>query len=323
MQYDAYLDELDYFEERSARKAARKTGRKPKPSVAEQIEQIAEATGIEAGFNPTYQPARFEEGWLLDSLRSFYDDHLITDVLARVKGGKEANVYRCAAEPSTGTALLAAKVYRPRQFRNLRNDKLYRDGRQILTATGRPVKETDHRLMRAIGKKTATGVEVAHTSWLMHEYTTLEQLFRLGAAVPQPIAVNGNALLMSYCGDEGQAAPTLNGVRLERNEAHWLFDEVVRNIGLMLAQGLIHGDLSAYNILYWEHTITIIDFPQVTYAQSNRHAYDILQRDVTRVCEYFAAQGVRCSPGALTHELWDRYAALDPDDIAADASLEG
>jgi RIO kinase 1 len=321
MYYDAFLDELDYFEERSARKAARKAGRKTKPPVVAQIEQMAETTGIEAGFNPTYQPARFEEGWLLDSVRSFYDDHLITDVLARVKGGKEANVYRCAAEPTTGAALFAAKVYRPRQFRNLRNDKLYRDGRQILTATGRPVKETDHRLMRAIGKKTATGVEVAHTSWLMHEYTTLQRLHEIGAAVPQPVAVNGNALLMSYCGDAQNAAPTLNGVRLERDEANRLFNEVVRNMGLMLAQGLIHGDLSAYNILYWEGVITLIDFPQVTYAQSNRHAYDILRRDVTRVCEYFTAQGVRCSPARITNELWDRYAALDPDDVAADASM--
>jgi len=321
--YDAYLDELDYFEERSARQTVRKAGRKPKQLPAEHIAQLTDAVGIEAGFNPTYQPARFEEGWLLDSVRSFYEDQLITDVLARVKGGKEANVYRCAAEPSTGATLLAAKVYRPRQFRNLRNDKLYRDGRQILTETGRAVKETDHRLMRAIGKKTATGVEVAHTSWLMHEYTTLQRLHELGAAVPQPVAVNGNALLMSYCGDAQNAAPTLNGVRLDRDEANWLFNEVVRNMGVMLAQGLIHGDLSAYNILYWDHAITIIDFPQVTYAKSNRHAYDILRRDVTRVCEYFAAQSVRCSPAAITNELWDRYAALDPDDVAADASVEG
>jgi RIO kinase 1 len=326
MHDDAYGDELDYYQSlispsHRERKAARTQGRKPKPPTSVLIAQLAESTGIEAGFNPTYHPARFEEGWLFDSVRSFYEDHLISDVLARIKGGKEANVYRCAADPLLGTALVAAKVYRPQQFRNLRNDKLYREGRQILTEAGRPVKESDHRLMRAIGKKTATGVEVSHTSWLMHEYTTLQRLYALDAAVPQPIAVNGNALLMSYHGDEQQAAPTLNGVRLEWDEANLLFKEVLRNIGIMLQHGLIHGDLSAYNILYWESTITIIDFPQVTYAQSNRHAYDILRRDVTRVCEYFAAQGVRCAPAAITNELWDRYAALDPDDAAADASM--
>jgi len=80
----------------------------------------------------------------------------------------------------------AAKVYRPREFRNLRNDKMYREGRPILTAAGRRVKKTDHRLLRAVGKKTEFGVQVEHTSWLMYEYTTLKQLHDAGAAVREP-----------------------------------------------------------------------------------------------------------------------------------------
>lgn len=328
MDVDAYFDQLETYEpllERShrERKAKRKQQRQPKKqSFIDQITEVAEPTGLEAGFVTTYEPARFETGWLLESLRSFFEDHLISDVLAHVKGGKEASVYRCAAAPTTGTGFLAAKVYRPQQFRQLRNDKLYREGRSILTEKGRPIKTNEHRLMRAIGKKTATGVQVAHTSWLMHEYTTLERLYQSGAAVPQPIAVNSNALLMSYWGDEVMAAPTLNSVGLDRNEAETLFHEVVRNMHLMLQNGLIHGDLSAYNILYWQGKITLIDFPQVTYARTNPHAYDILRRDVTRVCEYFARQGVRCFPAAITNDLWERYAALDPDDAAADASAE-
>ena len=325
---DAYLDEQEYYDEvwspsRREQKTARKRSKRPNGEVdAQQIAALAEPTGIEGGFVTSYQPARFEAGWLIDSLRSFYEDTLISDVLARVKGGKEANVYRCAAEPTTGETLLAAKVYRPRQFRNLRNDKLYREGRTILTAEGRPVKSSDQRLMRAIGKKTATGVQVEHTSWLMHEYTTLERLHQRGAAVPKPLAVNANALLMTYSGDEQIAAPTLNGVRLVREEATPLFREVVRNIALMLREGLIHGDLSAYNILYWQGAIMLIDFPQVTNSQTNSRAHDLLLRDVTRVCEYFSQQGVRCNPMAITTDLWSRYAALDPDDAAADASVE-
>lgn len=323
---DTYLDDLEYYENKAARRdrkaARRQTGKQASGQAhAEQFAALAEPTGIEGGFKITYQPARFEAVWLLESLRSFYDQHLISDVHAQVKGGKEANVYRCAAHPSVGPTLLAAKVYRPRQFRNLRNDKQYREGRMVLTAEGRPVKTTDHRLMRAIGKKTATGVEVMHTSWLMYEYTTLERLHALGAAVPQPFAMNSNTVLMSYHGDERIAAPTLNGVRLPRDEAETLFEEVLRNIALMLQQGLIHGDLSAYNILYWEGKITIIDFPQVTPSQTNTHAYGILRRDVTRVCEYFAQQGVRRNSAVITNDLWNRYAAPDPDDVAADASI--
>lgn len=171
----------------------------------------------------TYQPARFEDGWLRSSLRSFYDQELIVDVVAQVKGGKEANVYRCRAHPRTGAELLAAKVYRPRQFRNLSNDQLYREGRSILTGDGRPARATDQRMTRALRKKTAFGVQIQHTSWLMYEYTTLERLNRAGGAVPKPIGANENALLMSYQGDARQAAPALQEIRLSRREAAPLF----------------------------------------------------------------------------------------------------
>jgi len=305
---DLDLDEYEHYAERFE---PRETGRRRKPgkqkSQSQVVAELAEPTGLEAGFVTTYQPARYEKEWLLSSLRTFYDEHLITDVLAQVKGGKEASVYRCAAEPSTGAAMLAAKVYRPRQFRNLRNDKVYREGRAILTADGRPVKKTDHRIMRAVGKKTAFGAQVQHTSWIMYEYTTMERLHQAGAAVPSVVAPAENAILMGYCGDERRAAPTLNEIGLVRKEAGALFQEVLRNIELMLQHNLIHGDLSAYNILYWEGRVVIIDFPQVTDLRTNGQADLILHRDIRRVCEYFAKQGVPCDPNAIMTQLWDQY----------------
>ena len=267
----------------------------------------------DGGLPMSYRPARFEEVWLRSSLRSFYDQDLIEDVLAQVKGGKEANVYRCQARPRTGVELIAAKVYRPRKFRNLANDRTYREGRPILTGEGRPVKASDHRIIRAVGKKTDFGVQVQHTSWLMYEYTTLEALHRAGAAVPRPMGANENAILMSYHGDEYQAAPALQQVSLAPRVARRLFDDVLRNIEILLQHGLIHGDLSAYNILYWEDEITLIDFPQVTSVEANRNAEFILLRDVRRVCEYFARQGVRSDPTRLAVDLWDRYGVPDVD----------
>src|SRR5205085_1795840 len=139
--------------------------------------------------------------------------------------GKEASVYCCKAHPATGVELLAAKVYRPRQFRNLRNDKMYREGRPLLTADGNVAKRTDHRLMRAVGKKSEFGVQVQHTSWLMYEYTTLERLFREGAAVPCPVSAAENAILMGFQGDAQRAAPTLIEVAPEPDEAESLFRE--------------------------------------------------------------------------------------------------
>ncbi len=315
---DKYLDDLEFYEEQFSRMPTGRKGVKRKhdarPERAIEEAGLAEPTGAAASWTMTYIPARFEAVWLRASLASFYEEEWISDVLVSVKGGKEANVYRCQAHPNTGEQLLAAKVYRPRQFRNLRNDKAYRDGRTILTPEGRPVKRSDQRLMRAMGKKTSFGKQVSHTSWLMHEFTTLQRLHSLGAAVPRPIAANENALLMSYCGDERQAAPTLNGVRLEARAAQQLFEEVLRNIELMLAHGLIHGDLSAYNILYWEGKITLIDFPQVSYVATNSNAHAIFERDVTRVCEYFLTQGVHIHPNQIAAELWERYTEDDPDD---------
>jgi len=326
--YDPYVqdsphvqDDVEYYEDlfdpmRTDRQARRK--RKPVPrhvpkkleseAVAELADSVgADAIELEGGFNTTYRPGRHEEIWLLDSLRDFYHKALITDVLAQVKGGKEASVYRCEAHPSVGEPYLAAKVYRPRMFRTMRNDVQYRRGRQVLTGDGHPVKTTDHRIMRAIGKKTAFGVQVMHTSWLMHEYTTMERLYQAGAAVPRPVASTENAILMSYYGDSVRGAPTLNEVALPPDEAEALFQVVLRNIELFLEHELIHGDLSAYNILCWEGAITLIDFPQVVDCSTNGDAYSILGRDVQRVCDYFGRQGVRNDPSAIVDEFWRRY----------------
>jgi RIO kinase 1 len=316
---DLYVDEYEYYEELfdpsagGGRRARRGRGRKakvqhtPKKSQQQLVAELADAEGYEGGFTTTYRPSRHEEGWLLESLRSFYDRELITDVLAHVKGGKEANVYCCEADPAIGVDLLAAKVYRPLQFRAIRNDSLYRHGRDVLTSTGRAVKKTDHRIMRAIGKKTRFGTEVMQTSWLMHEYKTMEQLCGAGGAVPRPIAVSDNAILMDYCGEAGWGAPTLNEVELDPNEAAPLLQDVLYNVELMLQHNLIHGDLSAYNILYWAGEITIIDFPQATNSLTNCDAYAILERDIARVCEYFARQGVQREPAAIIDDLWHRY----------------
>ncbi len=325
---DSFVDDYDHYEDlfdplktdRRARRA-RKPRAAPRAKKLERqvLTELADATdALEGEFKTTYQPSRHEAGWLLNSLRSFYDQDLITDVLALVKGGKEASVYRCAANPVTGDTLLAAKVYRPRMFRQLRNDRMYREGRAILTAEGRAVKKNEHRTMRAIGKKTAFGVEVAHTSWLMYEYTTLQRLYQAGAAVPKPVVASENAILMSYIGDDRMAAPLLSEVRLDRGEMALLFDEVLRNIHLMLQHKVVHGDLSAYNILYWEGEITLIDFPQVTDVLTNRNAYVILQRDVTRICEYFARQGLIHDPMPLVESLWHRYVQTPPGELEGD-----
>jgi RIO kinase 1 len=304
--YEAQFDPLQR-DRQARRKRKAKAKHVPKKQQQAVIEEIAQTTGLEGGFRTTYHPSLFEEGWLLSALQPFYDQALISDVLAKVKGGKEANVYRCAAHDTTGMRYAAAKVYRPNMFRNMRNDAVYREGRMMLNQRGVSIRENESRVMRALHKKTAYGQEVAHTSWLMHEYTTLQTVYTAGVPVPVPLATGGNAILMGYIGDGDGAAPTLNEIELERAEAAHLFAAALRAVEIMLDLNMVHGDLSAYNILYWEGAITLIDFPQVIDARGNTQAEAILRRDLTRVCGYFAAQGVAHDPDALTDRLWRHY----------------
>ena len=288
-----------------------------------EVQKLAEVADLESIWDITYTPARFEGVFLRTSLRPFYLQDQIVDVMAQVKGGKEANVYLCRAHSSVGVEWIAAKVYRPRQFRNLRNDAMYREGRHLLTAEdGRPqaVNPRDDRTKRAVERKSVFGVQVRHTSWLMYEFSALQTLYEAGVPVPKPYGVGDNAILMEYVGDELTAAPTLHETRLENDEAGPLFDRTLKGIAVMLENGLAHGDLSAYNILYWRGEIKLIDFPQVIDIHANRSAHAVLKRDVERVCQYFRRYGIREDHNALAEDLWERYAAHDPDDLSADIS---
>ncbi|MCA9883206.1 MAG: hypothetical protein KC615_02370 [Anaerolineae bacterium] len=309
--YDDYLEQFNpMLNDRQARRKRKSKARhNPKKDQSEIVQEIADTSmTLEGGFEITYNPSLHEAGWLLESLNGFYERALIVDILAQVKGGKEASVYRCQAHPSVDDAIyLAAKVYRPRMFRQLRNDAMYREGRTVIGQDGKEVTERNKREMRAMRVKSSFGQQMAHTSWLMHEYNTLEKLYQAGAAVPKPYANGMNALLMGYVGDGQTAASTLIEIDLEPDEADDLFQEALRNIELMLSMGIIHGDLSAYNILYWDGKITLIDFPQVTPVSSNPNAHDILERDVKRVCDYFSKQGVKCNAEKITRRLWSKY----------------
>lgn len=257
------------------------------------------------GFKFTYKAARFEEWWLLDSLGDFYEHKWISDVLRRVKGGKEASVYQCRSGVEVEASLVAAKVYRPRSLRNLKNDQQYRVGRVDLGEDGNAlVKSGD---VHAIQKRSNYGEGLRHQSWIAYEFKTLEFLYEAGVDVPRPYAMEKNAILMDYVGDLENSAPALCTVALELDEAKHLYDRMVFNIDLMLTHDRIHGDLSAYNILYWDGNIILIDFPQVVLPESNPASWNIFLRDVTRVCQYFSSQGVECDGRNLASDLWTSH----------------
>ena len=307
-----WLEHFDDLDDDDKLNGALQTGRRPRnpgrhPKKLPMSDQqfVHKQDDSRSTFKFTYKAARFEEWWLLDSLGSFYEHKWISDVMRRVKGGKEASVYQCKPGAEVDAPWLAVKVYRPRSLRNLKNDQQYRVGRVDLDEDGSALwKQAD---VNAIAKRTNYGEEVRHTSWIAYEFKTLELLYESGADVPKPFAMEKNSILMEFVGDAVTAAPPLSSISLDEEEAKYLFDRTIRNIDIMLARGRIHGDLSAYNILYWDGEIKLIDFPQVVIPASNPASWNIFQRDVIRICQYFSAQGLRCEPGKLAADLWTSH----------------
>jgi RIO kinase 1 len=244
----------------------------------------------------------------------FLGEGLVTEVVRIIKTGKEATVHLCWANRSTtGEELLALKVYHPLDRRDFRDESIYRDGGFI----------KERRIRAALEKKTRFGRHVQGWLWVSREWETLRALSGLGAPVPRPLAATEDAILMTYLGDAETAAPQLRSIRPSPQEALDLSDQVLRAIELMLFRNVIHGDLSAYNVLVWEGRATIIDLPQAVDPRKNRHAEAMLHRDVARVCAYFERHGVSSSPDAIAADLWNswRFADLVPEELRVELEL--
>lgn len=232
-----------------------------------------------------------------DVIDSFISDGWIDAVLFPVKSGKEATVYCCKGNPVRHEGHLALKVYKLAGHRSFSNDAVYHEGRVI----------PDGRVARAIQKKSTKGRRFKASGWVQHEYAMLATLHRAGADVPRPVAATGTAMLSEFIGLAGEAAPQLHTVRLTPAEAEALLEVALRNIEIMLACHVVHGDLSAYNMLLDGDRLRIIDLPQAVDARTNRNARALLARDVANVCRYFASQGADAEPGTFAEELWELY----------------
>ncbi len=316
------FDENDAFEDLNAMPRIKNMQRQNKKQKAVQQPAVKppepDPVSLENqpdAFDFSYSASRHERVWITDSLGSFYEEHWFDDVLRLIKGGKEASVYQCLGNATTQADFIAAKVYRPRMFRNLRKDHVYREGRSNLNSSGNAI--TDDGMLYAMRKRTEYGQRLLHTSWIEYEYQALETLYAAGADVPQPYARGNNAILMEYIGDANGAAPTLNSIDLDRDEAKALFQRVLYNVEILLNHNLVHADLSAYNILYWGGEITLIDFPQAISPLVNQNAYTIFERDITRICEYFQRQRVSSNPKEIAAKMWaghqyQMFPELDP-----------
>jgi RIO kinase 1 len=237
---------------------------------------------------------RDEQPLLLSMLDSFLDSGAIAEVLEFVKGGKEATVFRCRA----GNHFVAAKVYRPRKYRNFKDDADYQNGRVI----------GDARARRAVKNRSTFGREVQQGRWVAAEFETQQMLFAAGVNVPRPIACNGDAILMEWIGDEHAPAPQLKDVRLPENLIRPTFQRILRDVDTLLAHNRIHGDLSPFNILFWHDQPRLIDFPQAVDPRMNHNSYALLYRDVDNVCRHFISRyGLQANATRIAGEMWSSF----------------
>jgi RIO kinase 1 len=238
-----------------------------------------------------------------DAFEHFLGEGLIEAVIRPLKHGKEASVHLCRANPRlTGERLAALKVYHPLDRRDFRDESIYRDGEWI----------KERRIRVALEKKTRFGREVQGAIWVSREWEMLRLLADADVPVPRPLESTGEAILMTYVGDETVAAPRLHEHRpADRDEAEDLLEQTLAAVERMLYRNVIHGDLSAYNLLVWEGSITVIDLPQAVDPRKNRHARALLGRDLERVGDHFERLGVRRPWGRLASDLWTAWELAD------------
>jgi RIO kinase 1 len=230
------------------------------------------------------------------------EDGLVDEVLRPLMSGKEAAVYvvRC------GNELRCAKVYKEANKRSFRQAAEYQEGRKVRGS----------RQARAMAKGTKYGRKEQEQNWQNAEVAALFRLANAGVRVPTPYDFLDGVLLMELVGDgHGDVAPRLNDVDLLPEDAREFHAFMIREIVKMLCAGLVHGDLSEFNVLLGPDGPVIIDLPQAVDAAANNHAFDMLERDVRNMAEYFGQFAPELRFTKYAKEMWALYTAgkLTPD----------
>ena len=210
-----------------------------------------------------------------------------------LKSGKEADVHLVERVLGTRTNLLAAKRYRDAQERTFKDDSQYRNSAAI----------RESRLRRAVEQGTNRGRRFRADLWLANEFDVLSRLWLAGAAVPYPVQRLGQEILLELVGDEDAIAPRLVHAGLDRTRLEEAWRQVLEAMHLFARCGVVHADLSPYNILVADDRLVFIDFPQAVDPVAHPAGMELLQRDVDNLAEWFGRKGVPVDPGAVLAEL--------------------
>lgn len=214
----------------------------------------------------------------------------------QVRGGKEATVFR--AEGPDGP--LAAKVYSDDEVRGFQADKAYLEGRHV----------SDRRIRKMLGDARRRGLSSRLAHWVYHEYVMLWRLYEAGFPVPKPavgpapdrLVEAGRVVLMEWIGGD-EPAPRLADAHLEGAEAIAAWEQARTLLLELLKEGVVHGDLSTFNLLWWRDRIVLIDLPQTVELERNRNASELLERDARSLCASFRSFGIEHDSGELLLEV--------------------
>lgn len=226
-----------------------------------------------------------------ESLQVLLDDGIIDEVRRQLKSGKEASVYvvRCGKE------VRCAKVYKDMGTRSFQARAQYQEGRKVRGS----------RQARAMAKSTSYGRKEQESAWKNTEVDALYQLVAAGVRVPQPFGFFSGVLLMELVTDaEGHSAPRLGEVELAPEQAREFHTFLIRQVVRMLCVGLIHGDLSEFNVLVGPEGPVIIDLPQAVNAAANNNALAMLQRDVGNITETLGRFAPELLATDYANEMW-------------------
>lgn len=231
-----------------------------------------------------------------DTIRRLIDSGHITEIVAELKSGKEATAY--VARGPRGPVLV--KLYRELEARSFKNDAVYREGQVVL----------DERAARAMTGRSRKGLEMLQGMWVSAEYAHLWTLWRAGLNVPEPLVgplpfdydATVPAVLMRLIGTEDSVAPRLSDARLTPAEAQSAWQQSVQGLANLLRLGYAHGDYSTYNLLWWENTVIMIDFPQLTTRQ-NPNFSELLRRDAQSLATSFRKHGLQTDGETTLREV--------------------
>jgi RIO kinase 1 len=225
------------------------------------------------------------------SIEPLVEDGLVDEVLRPLKSGKEAAVYVVVSEGE----IRCAKVYKEATKRSFKNSTIYQEGRKVRNS----------REARAMKKNSQFGRKQQEAVWQNAEVDALFKLAKAGVRVPKPYNYVDGVLLMELVTDaNGNAAPRLNDVELTHKQAVHCHDKLIKEVVKMLCAGLVHGDLSEYNILLEPQGPVIIDLPQAVDAAANNNAASMFERDVNNLAAYFGQYAPELANTQYAKEIW-------------------